>query len=592
MRWLAGLLLAACLPAQTPMATLAARFSPFDLDEGGSPEIEALRCLGCAGQVTAPRVVVLVEARLLRARDGVAAERQQDLRQKLQRFADDLARDGFRAELVEAALYAGERHQDGKTLLALRRFLQACKADGPLAGAILVGHFPDALLLRTCNWRRRDAIDLLGPDDQPVHLADGTPWLRRYTELVAHRCDLVLADLDGFWEGRYREGVTQYPGALVAFQGPVPDGGGDYIASRQAPKTYTDAFHVDDGRVVLDQRAHRAQIDDADRDHECSDQDQRLGNPLAQPDIAVSRIDARGVALSPAPRFVDAIGRPRAVTFADGEAMPAWPDVWEPDPQLELQLLGEYLDRNHLYRTTARPDEQFKPASISWGLGSGMQALCAASPAWRGFREGGYDVSEQVDLCALVEWLRRPAVLRTLRAHSDGLHAAFAATDTAKLQELIGGLAWSWSPQGRALVPSLQASSRGGAADYFLYRTLWQDQALPDVPYLLVHTGCEAVSPPGAERYAYSDPRYGRRGQAEALLFFTPCLALVGRAKVFYDEPRGFCEELGKGGNFGDAWRRYFAVEGRADSWGEVGGDIGRKRSYFWSLLGDWTLKL
>jgi len=79
---------------------------------------------------------------------------------------------------------------------------------------------------------------------------------------------------------------------------------------------------------------------------------------------------------------------------------------------------------------------------------------------------------------------------------------------------------------------------------------------------------------------------------AEALLFYADGLALLGRAKVFYDEPRGFAETLGAGRSFGDAWRRYFELESAAGSWHEVGDDIGRKRAYFWSVIGDWTLTL
>lgn len=579
-------------PAQTTFDTVLARHSPCDLDGDGEAEIAMLRALGGAGAAAAPRVVVLVEQRLLRGRDGVDPGHGRELQQRLQRFADDLAADGYRAELVAAEVHAGPRRQDGKTLLAMRRLLQACRADGPLAGAILVGHFPDALLLRSCNWRRNDAVELLDADGKPVQLAAGTPWLRRITELVAHRCDLVLADLDGFWEGRYREAECEYPGVMAAFADGVPDGGGVCTARKPAPVRYADAFLVDDGTAGFDAASRRLALDDAARDHECSDDDRRAGNPIAQPDIAVSRLDARGVALRPDPRLLDAHGQPRAVEFAEGEAMPSWADVWQPDPDLELSLLIEYFDRNHLWRTTAPPASQFKPASISWGLGSGLGELRAASPRWREFAEAGYDVHNDVDLCALVEWLRRPAVLRTLRAHSNGQFAAFAKTDAGRLAEVIGSVPWSWTPQRRALVPSLHASSHGGGADFFLYRTLWADRALPEFPYLLVHTGCEAVSPAGAGSLPYSDPRYGRRGQAESLLFYTPCLALVGRAKVFYDEPRGFSAALGRGDTFGDAWRGYFAIEAAAKDWGEVGGDIGRKRSYFWSMLGDWTLRL
>ncbi len=115
---------------------------------------------------------------------------------------------------------------------------------------------------------------------------------------------------------------------------------------------------------------------------------------------------------------------------------------------------------------------------------------------------------------------------------------------------------------------------------------------MPDQPYLMIHTGCEALSPPGAVAHAFDDPEYGRFAHAESILFFTPCLAMVGRAKVFYDEPRGFCEALATGATFGDAWRRYFAIEGKAANWDEAGGDIGRKRAYFWSVVGDWTLRM
>lgn len=90
----------------------------------------------------------------------------------------------------------------------------------------------------------------------------------------------------------------------------------------------------------------------------------------------------------------------------------------------------------------------------------------------------------------------------------------------------------------------------------------------------------------------YDDRRYGLRQGAEALLFFGNGLALVGRAKVFYDEPREFAATLARGETFGAAWARYFAVESEAEKWSRVGGDIGRKRSYFWSVLGDCSLRL
>ena len=75
-------------------------------------------------------------------------------------------------------------------------------------------------------------------------------------------------------------------------------------------------------------------------------------------------------------------------------------------------------------------------------------------------------------------------------------------------------------------------------------------------------------------------------------MFFGGGLALVGRAKVFYDEPLGFSQVLATGGTIGGAWAQYFQIESNASTWSKAGGDIGRKRSYFWSVLGDCTLRL
>ena len=579
---------ASWLPAQT-MGELVAKGAPCDLDGDGIAEVERLEWLDGAGAAESPRVVVLVEARLLQERAGIEAAQVASLRERLRCFIADLAAAGARAELVAATVCSGPLRQDGATLLGLRRFLQACRDAGPLAGALLVGHFPEALLLRTCNWRKQGEVDLPDADGKSLHFGGETQYLRRVTELVAHRCELVLADLDGDWEACYRRSATEYPGVIAAFASAVPELGGAYVAWKPTHTSYSDAFHVDDGAATVDAEHGTLLLDDAARDHECTAADRAHGNPIAQPEIAVSRIDARGVAWSPLPRLLDEQGRPQAVTFAADEPLPT--DLWQPDPGLELRLLIDYFDRNHRFRTSPRVPEQEKPAAIAWRLGSGMAAVRAGGPAWHDFAADGYDVHQGVDLCALTSWLQRPALFRTLRAHSDGRFSAFARTDPAQL-EAQAGAPWCWQLRDRVATPSLAAECRGGRADVFFYRTLWQNHALPDVPYLLVHTGCEAISPPGAGGLPYVDPEYDRGQQAEALLFFTPCLALIGRAKVFYDEPRGFSEVLAAGGSFGAAWQRYFALEADATSWNGVGGDISRKRAYFWSLLGDWTLRL
>jgi hypothetical protein len=124
--------------------------------------------------------------------------------------------------------------------------------------------------------------------------------------------------------------------------------------------------------------------------------------------------------------------------------------------------------------------------------------------------------------------------------------------------------------------------------NWHLLRTLYENQKVAPEPSFYHHIGCNAISPPGVGEYAYDHPRYGKGQGAEALLFYGNGLALVGRAKVYNDEPRGFARELGKGRTFGEAWAKYFEVESKDPDIH----NISRKRAYFWSVLGDWTLKL
>jgi hypothetical protein len=574
-------------PAAASLAALVAQQAPRDLDGDGRAELRSITFVAERGAAPAPLVVVLVEPRLwgepadADVRADIAA-----LRAAVLRHADDLAAEGFRALLVTADVHRGAPHQDGRTVLAMSGLFQRLHAAAPMAGAVLVGHFPDALLVRTCNWRRRERLTLPGRDGVAVEFAPTTTNVRCVPEIVAHRCDLVLADLDGDWERVYVPGPTSLCSATAVFGDEVPPAGGACVALKTGEVDVVDVFHVRDGAAIADRTAFALHLDADDRDRECSAADRTLGNPLARPEIAVSRLDARGVAWSPEPDAIADGTRPAPRHGTDGKPPAAW--RWHADDVFERRLLVEYFDRNHAFRTTPLPASAHRPASIAHELGSGLHALRDASPAWGAFAEADHDVHEGADLLALRRWLHLPAVLRTLRAHSDPHGAAFARTDTDALERELGP-PWHWVVAGDTRVPSWR-DHRGGRADFVFWRALHGDRAI--APYLLLHHGCEAMSPPGAVAHAYDHPAYGKRGHAESILFFTPCLAIVGRAKVFYDDPRGFAAALGEGRTFGEAWQRYFAIEGQAADHGEVGGDIGRKRAYFWSLVGDFTLRL
>lgn len=581
--WLTASL--AALTAQTPLAELVRRSAPFDLDGDGRAELRRLEWLAERGAANQPLVVLLVELRLWQAAPQSTAPEQPaaELRQRLHTLADDIAAEGHRVLLLGAEVHSGPPHQDGRTVLAMRRLFQRLHAAAPMAAAVLVGHFPDALLVRTCNWRRNEALQLPGRDGVPVPIGPETTNLRAVPEIVAHRCDLVLADLDGAWEACYVPGPATLRSAWAVFGPTVPEAGGVCTALQLGELAVTDVFHVRDGAAIADPAGFALYLDAKDRDHECSTADRALGNPLARPEIAVSRLDARGVAVT--------IDAGALAADASGKLVPAaCADLpWSTSLAAEVALLNRYLARNHAFRTKAWSADQRRPAAIAHGLGGGMAVLREADPAWAAFAEAGYDVTAG-DLVALAQWLQRPAMLRTLRAHSDAHGAAFGASDPAALANAAGP-AWVWHREGERFVPSW-AGHRRGHADLGFYLSLSANQALAATPFVLLHTGCEALSPPGSVEHAYDAPEYGRYGHAEAILFHTPCVAMLGRAKVFYDEPREFAAVLAAGGSVGAAWRRYFEVEAQAADWAQVGDDIGRKRAYFWSVVGDATLRL
>ncbi len=563
--------------AQATVTKLAESHSGLDMDGDGVRELGTVKVL--SQHEEGKPLLILLEARLSQSKP---------LRERLNRYVDDLANDGYAASVISVELPTGGKHRDGLRLLGIRRLLQAYrKAQPTLSGAVLVGHFPDAYLVRTVNWRKKTKLKLGKQSWKKVS------YLRRRAEDVARRCDLVLADLDGPWESLYVQPSTTFPTVTAVWPEGVPENGGACEHIETGSVAFADFFHVDDGRVKVTKNA--VSIDDDKRDFECTASDRERGNPLALPEINISRIDARGAAWSPKqtlgsrPLF-DAKGKPIAAKLEAGEKVHWLRDLWQPDPKLELRLLSEFFDRNHRYRTTAR-GEAFKPASIAWGLGSGFGQMKRAAAEWADFKEAGYNLRKGADLRALTEWYKRPAVLRTIRAHSDSRTSVFKKASLESLHEVLGGDPLCWSVEGNQLVPSLSAPTRGERAGFFLWRTLWENGSLPDYPYLMVHMGCHAMSPTASNR-AFDTPEYGALQNADSLLFLTPALAIVGRAKVFYDEPRGFVESLAKGESFGAAWARYYDIESQAKSWSKVGGDIGRKRSYFWSVIGDWTLRL
>ena len=263
--------------------------------------------------------------------------------------------------------------------------------------------------------------------------------------------------------------------------------------------------------------------------------------------------------------------------------------LWVPSAALERKLLVEYFARNHAYRNGA-VGEARGVGAVSTGLGSDTDDLKADVPGWKNLDAKSADfLADKISITDIVDWMKRPLLAREIRAHSNAVLSAFdGPPDAAALQAKVGPQAWYWTREGTKLVPSLKGI--GGSMGFGLLRTMYEDKTLPPDPVLYFHTGCEAMLPIGWQELPFNAPDYGKWQLAECIMMYANGLAIIGRSKVFYDEPREFWKVLGAGGTVGEAWQHYFAVESQDRELAKDG--IGRKRTYFWSLDGDFTLRL
>ncbi len=592
--------LAFCAVA-SPLGDACARFEGLDYDRDGTPEIELLRpAIGASADARGAArglVLLVIEERLLRASRSGA-----DLRGLLRRYARDLASEGLDVESAAVRLYAGPRHQDGLTLLALREFVRSVYADRPdLRGVVLIGRFPDALLVRQFNWWKRDPITLnQGKLNEVAYGGEGVDYLRSCPEVVATRADIVLGDLDGRWENVYRRERMSLPYALAAF----PGGPGTLAEGPEAVETgalaFEDMFLVNDGqyRLELSPSGKLLLTLLPEPNTECSAADRALPNPMARPEIWVSRLDASHASVAPNPAvrgtdgrgLLDEAGKPQAVDFADEASVPPAHTLWAADEATERAMLADWLERRHRFRLGDYAYAR-KPASVGTGWGSALPAIKEAFPEWSSFAEEGYEVvREDVNLREVVDWLRRPAVIRSMKAHGDPWGCSWAeAPSVPDLEAAVGSTLYAWKRDGARLTPSLGATP--GKLDFAITRSLYESGNAPEAPSVWLYTACEGTAPQGGAETPYTHPQYGFWQGAECLVFHLRGLSLIGRSKVFYDEPGDTWGVLGRGGGMGDVWSSYFESESQDGSLFTDNG-IGRKRAYFWCVLGDGSARV
>ncbi len=188
-------------------ATLTSQFNTVDLDGDGIREITKLKLMQF--EEVSPSyanafngvVLVIVESRLLSQTPTGPAP----VLSSLEKYKKDLIAEGYYPRFIEAEVYSGTQHQDGRTMLALRRFFIEAFKYYKFRGAVLVGNFPDTTLVRRVMFRSDGVTKDLGG----AHLVNAST-LTVSSEQIAIRADLVLSDLDGNWEALYDRGPRTY----------------------------------------------------------------------------------------------------------------------------------------------------------------------------------------------------------------------------------------------------------------------------------------------------------------------------------------------------------------------------------------------
>lgn len=592
------------------LATIMTRYTNFFMTDDRMPEINSLAYLNFERSYNeTPQngrlAIVLIEPRLIEA-TGTPALRT-DLLSCLQRFKGDLRAEGLHTRFIVADLYRGTTHKDGRIVLALREFFREVKTSFPnFEGAILLGNFPESSLVRRAAW-------------SPQWTPEG-PRLAIWTELISERADIVLADLTGNWAGIYQqndftaEDITAYPDAATRDRG-WNDGetirtceftSSNFTIRRSNP--FRDAFYIDDAIYnILENRIRpsrflRISINQAERNNEVDVADRSMINIIARPDINLSRINAYHVAVNPNPSlsgtdsrtFLDANGNPQIVNSptplfnynAEHIELFNFKDL-----DLERRLLISYFNRNHRFRNGAYSHLPFRGAVITgttdfnpdWYEGLVNAAATDFQPCVK---------SGNANLLQYVQFLKSPAILKYIIAHSNSQISEFNGNyDVTTLTSEAGGPPLRWIHRAGQYVPSFEG--QGIYADLYVHRALWHYNKLDQAgASLIIHAGCNVNSVNESQSATYVSPNYAHWNNAEGILFFTNCVSLLSRAKGFNDAPNGFTEgyRLTDRANFGSCWKSYFNAQANDGSLSSY--NIQRKRGYFWSINGDWTLRL
>jgi len=639
-------------------------FCNFDINGDGLAEINSLTPMQARPEpyIAQPNgvIIVFVERRIVMdnpatGTSGTAMKLMLDI------LGNDLFKDGYYPYFVTADVYAGPRHQDGRTLLAMRRFLQQVRRYYPLSATLLVGSFPDASIVRTVLVK--DGAS----EFSAKSFLSGTAPFSGYTgyylsiasEEITTRAEIILGDLDGNWEDLYREHLKAVDyeflprtrSSMFPFENEVEQTG----TYNRYERCFDDVFHIVDHNMTVgvdrslfentvppNIPARSAEAQDiacsdafppqtltfslhslAEPSPEATAADKQLPNRIARPEIVVGRINPLSIAIRPiAPVSdsgagpLDASGVPQRLVGVHYQ--PAV--IWSRDPDIERRLIVDYIARAHKFRLGGDRNFPLRVSSIRGpddGLGSPHNFNDLLRPAFGSVTPEATEVDD-ASAVDFVAWLKQPAVLRGIAAHSDRVNSQFENHPAARDLEVAAGAnafgegIWRWVYALNGAANTLTPSFERMPADvnFYVYRTLWENKVLANSAQMFViHDGCEVMRFANSETLPYNDIHYGQRddkgavSNGESLMFYANGLGLMARNKVFNDTPVGFIEAVrASGGRFGYGWAGYLNAEASNQNMDERAVDpttpdrrhrtLQRKRSYFWNMIGDPTLRL
>ncbi|WP_127124995.1 FG-GAP repeat domain-containing protein [Pseudoflavitalea rhizosphaerae] len=589
---------------ENKLASLTAQFTNYSITGNGIPEINKLELSFEEDLIPVrhnrPLVLLFLEWRLMNNTTGSAKDNA--FRECLQQYRKDLAAAGFDARFITASLYEGPEQKDGLILLALRRFVQAVYREyPPLKGLVLIGQFPDAAIVRRITW----APGFVHPRELALQAG-----------IMCERADLVLGDMQGNWEAIYRnetfttEDIAARPDEQTSgiewFRGEdvltCEFTSTSFVLKQGGP--FRDVFFLDDARYQMEKTADHLRIFlfQAENNKETGAPDSFGKNIMARPELAVSRINAWHAAVNPNPSmkgtdgggFLDPEGNPATVL----SHTPLFQGLQEDrlfthhSPDLEKDLLISYFQRNHSFRMGAFAGHPWRTAIISGSPDFDPDYyLPVISNAATDFQEPVkvYNAS----LLQYTEFLKAPAVLKYILSHSFNRCSWFNAGGYThqQLEAAVGGKPFRWTFENGKYTPDFK--TKDSAADMFLYRPMWQYKQFENAgASLLIHGGCNVNSVAEVFTHRYTEHAYGHWHNAESILFFTNCVAMLSRAKYFNDKPEYFADTFRQSvtTTFGDCWRSFFERE--SNNMALSTKNVSRKKAYWWGITGDWTLRL